>query len=95
MKANEILNEVGRELSDTEQEFLKLLSNYESKDNKDGETSFDMLNCAFDLFWAMKNFTTNMSEKSKVAIKALFVLCNEKIQAEILKELNEIARKRK
>ncbi|QCD51967.1 hypothetical protein [Campylobacter sp. RM16192] len=59
MNANEILKAVGKDLSDTEQKFLKLLATYQNDKQEGKGVTFDVMDCAFDLFVMLENLAGN------------------------------------
>lgn len=67
MNPTDILKAIGKDLSDDEQKFLKFLALYQREELKDGEAVFDIMNCAYDLFIALKNLAENRN-----ALKAKF-----------------------
>ncbi|WP_169999990.1 hypothetical protein [Campylobacter sp. RM9328] len=74
MQSTNILQAIGKDLSSTEQEFLKFLATYENKRQEGKEASFSVMDCAFDLFTMLKNLASNFNalEAKNKELKAKF-----------------------
>lgn len=71
MNANEILKEVGKDLSDTEQKFLKVLAAYQNEGTEGKEAGFRVMDCAFDLFCALEALAHNHNAMKAKILKIL------------------------